>query len=1520
MLAILGILLVILCDVTVCSAQTPPPVRIMPLGDSITSGDVDPTITVEGAYRPSLYSRLCAQGFNVDFVGTLSDPDNNPAFPDRNHEGHGGYGIEGIRNEAAFWLNRVPDPDVILLHIGTNDFWAGKSLAAAQESLRNLLTELSSLRPHARIIVASLIPRLDAYEAIQGQFNASIPGIVSEQVALERHVFFVDMHSALLPQDLAADGVHPTLEGYGKMADRWLEAITQVITSLGTSDPPELAKVDASADLEHVTVTFSKPVKDEDVITTNFSLTGGLAILQANFDTVSKRVVTLTTSPQTRSAIYGMSVSGVHDLLGNLLPEGSMMDFTSQTVIDGSFEADGLAWAGTGNVSVSASPIPAASDGMKLVVFNDGQTLPNGMIAQSIPTRPGQKYRLRFDMGVYAFSPGMLGLQLTVTGSQILLAQTATLQGFGGGATKWQAMSIDFVADSASTTISFADVSTDTINIDLLLDHVRLEAVILRTLTVDSTSSGGVNVVVSQPDLGGFGDGMTTFSRSYDNATSVALTAPAIAPDGLVFLKWRKNGVDYASSRTTSVIMGGDYPLTALYVANTSPVAVADSYSGFVETPVTVAAPGVLGNDTDATPNTLAAVLDVGPAHGSLTLNPDGSFTYTPAAGYVGSDSFTYHANDGALDSNLTIVSMTINAAPAGLLVNGSFELGNPSNEGSLYGWNTSGSQFGVLADAGYTATAGRRLAVFSGGGDTFDGVIAQTFPTTIGQPYTVELDMGIFGTAGHMQRLQVTIVGDSTLVEQLEEVAAVAGPAKWTHKGYSFIANSSTTTLALSDASWTLLPSSVARNADLLLDNVRVTAAVARTLTVASSPFNGLNVTVSQPDLDGGGNGVTNFTRSYGNGTVVTLTAQAFPGGYIFQKWQLDGSDLTTNVCATVNIDGPHAMVAAYGVNTAPVANADAYATTLEWPLVVAASGVLGNDTDVESGTLTAVLDTAPAFGNVNLSPNGNFTYIPVTGFTGQDSFTYHANDGGLNSNGVTVTITVNPIGPFTNGSFESGTPLDFGALDGWLVTGNAVGYSSHPPNYVPKAGNDNRFVLFSGGNDVFDGSISQRFATIAGKAYKLEFDMGITGLSGRQQLLQVAVTGEALAPLVSAQEGIAATGLATLWADPPKSYTFVADSTVTTVTLSDASRLLSQAQCANADLLLDAITVTPVNDLPVASAQSVTLLEDSTASITLTGSDIDGDSLSFTVTTPPEHGTLSGDGPNLTYMPTADYNGSDGFAFTAHDSALASAPALVSITVTPVNDAPVASAQFVDLSENGTATITLAGSDVDGDGLSFAVITPPAHGSVGIVGGGMVSATGGVGACMLGQIATYTPAANYFGSDHFTFTVSDGTQASAAATVSITINPLAGFSHWMSGFSLADGPEADSDGDSIRNAVEYVIGGDPGGLMDVNLLPALSLVTAALTGDSTDTEYLLFTYRRTDMAKNDPLTNIKVEWTSDLAGPWTDAIGTPGVVMFEEIGAAAEGVDLVKVYIPCSLTTDGKLFARLGVAVNNP
>src|SRR5205823_7834407 len=102
--------------------------------------------------------------------------------------------------------------------------------------------------------------------------------------------------------------------------------------------------------------------------------------------------------------------------------------------------------------------------------------------------------------------------------------------------------------------------------------------------------------------------------------------------------------------------------------------------------------------------------------------------------------------------------------------------------------------------------------------------------------------------------------------------------------------------------------------------------------------------------------------------------------------------------------------------------------------------------------------------------------------------------------------------------------------------------------------------------------------------------------------------------------------------------------------------------------------ITVTPVNDAPVASSQAVVTDEDTAKAITLGASDIEGSPVTYAIGTAPAHGTLSGTAPTLTYTPAANYNGPDSFTFTANDGELNSNIATVTINISTATGRAVA------------------------------------------------------------------------------------------------------------------------------------------------------------------------------------------------------------------------------------------------------
>ncbi|MBI2384239.1 MAG: tandem-95 repeat protein, partial [Gammaproteobacteria bacterium] len=185
--------------------------------------------------------------------------------------------------------------------------------------------------------------------------------------------------------------------------------------------------------------------------------------------------------------------------------------------------------------------------------------------------------------------------------------------------------------------------------------------------------------------------------------------------------------------------------------------------------------------------------------------------------------------------------------------------------------------------------------------------------------------------------------------------------------------------------------------------------------------------------------------------------------------------------------------------------------------------------------------------------------------------------------------------------------------------------------------------------------------------------------------------------------------------------------------------------------------LTVQPVNDAPVAQAASVDASEDTALSGQLAAGDVDSASLSFVRVGDAAHGSvIVNDDGSFIYTPAVDFNGTDSFTFKASDGALESAPATVTVTVAAVNDAPVAQAASASGTEDSALSGRLAAGDVDSANLSFVRVDGPAHGAVTVAADGAF---------------TYTPAANFAGSDSFTFKANDGTADSAPATISIAI-----------------------------------------------------------------------------------------------------------------------------------------------------
>jgi len=231
MSAVLAAALMLVMPSSATAAESNGGHRIMPLGDSITwGGDW-------GSYRVKLWRNVEAGGYKVDFVGSNN---NGPAatLPDRDNEGHSGIQIAGLDAGIAGWV-ATARPQTVLLHAGTNDVYRNSTLTQAPARLSALIDKIRAGAPDAHIFVATIIPFTDPVVNERAKtFNAAVPGVVASKGS---KVHLVDMHSALTAADLY-DGIHPTTQGFDKMADVWYAAMLKVPGSMGTSSTTGVAQ------------------------------------------------------------------------------------------------------------------------------------------------------------------------------------------------------------------------------------------------------------------------------------------------------------------------------------------------------------------------------------------------------------------------------------------------------------------------------------------------------------------------------------------------------------------------------------------------------------------------------------------------------------------------------------------------------------------------------------------------------------------------------------------------------------------------------------------------------------------------------------------------------------------------------------------------------------------------------------------------------------------------------------------------------------------------------------------------------------------------------------------------------------------------------------------------------------------------------------------------------------------------------------------------------------------------------
>lgn len=225
---------------SVTSSNTATSLRILPLGDSITQANRN-----HKSYRYNLWAKLTDAGIDFDFVGSLkSNYGGNPEWPeyrgrsfDPDHEGHWGwradeilYGMSGEEEgNLSIWLDTYT-PDIVLMHLGTNDIAQLQDLRETANELRQIIGSLRAENPNVIILLSNLIPIRNMYlnKRIE-KFNAEIQAIAKKMNTDISPVIFVNQYTEFDVKLDSYDGIHPNERGEEKMAGQWFQSLQEIL-------------------------------------------------------------------------------------------------------------------------------------------------------------------------------------------------------------------------------------------------------------------------------------------------------------------------------------------------------------------------------------------------------------------------------------------------------------------------------------------------------------------------------------------------------------------------------------------------------------------------------------------------------------------------------------------------------------------------------------------------------------------------------------------------------------------------------------------------------------------------------------------------------------------------------------------------------------------------------------------------------------------------------------------------------------------------------------------------------------------------------------------------------------------------------------------------------------------------------------------------------------------------------------------------------------------------------------------
>ncbi|QDG53115.1 tandem-95 repeat protein [Persicimonas caeni] len=515
----------------------------------------------------------------------------------------------------------------------------------------------------------------------------------------------------------------------------------------------------------------------------------------------------------------------------------------------------------------------------------------------------------------------------------------------------------------------------------------------------------------------------------------------------------------------------------------------------------------------------------------------------------------------------------------------------------------------------------------------------------------------------------------------------------------------------------------------------------------------------------------------------TLTLSARALADDGSELSWPTISYTSSDDTIATVDANGTVTAVAPGTVAiTAEADGVEKSAAITVTPRQIASLSVspatagieVGQTVDLgasaQDGSGTTITDALVTWSSSDPSiaivdSTGLVLGVSTTTLTGPDTVTITAT--AANGTTATATVDVSPRSANTidlqpqSASIEATQTLALDATvranDGTILEGRTITYTSSDESTATVDANGVVTAVAAGGT----ATISATSGTATATADITVTERAVAAVEVSPQLDTVEegnTTTLSATPL--AIDGSALSGRTVTWSSDDATIASVDTQGVVTGQAPGYTLIRATVDAKTGLAAVQVTSSAAPNNAPSATAASLSTDEDTPLVLTLSGTDPDGDTLSYSLITLPKDGTLTGLDTatgDVTYVPDADFNGSDSFTFKVTDGAGASGSATVSLTVNAVNDAPVATDDADTTVEDTAVTVDVLAndSDVEGDTLSVAIDTQPSHGSVTVNGD---------------ETITYTPDADYVGADSFTYTVSDAT-LSDTATVAIDV-----------------------------------------------------------------------------------------------------------------------------------------------------